>query len=265
MKHNDLGGYAPIPDRVSQAYTRSALNLKEEPMRKRKVSMALVMAMLLILAAVTAVAAALLSGREFVQEVMQPKAQESLSAQWSETEVQELLRIAGENGLTLSESQQALLLARGGYDKEELMRLFVKLDLGQDPGTWSIEDQAWYGQMLMDIGLYAENHNTVPEEGEATEAQMLQVLQTYIHDRYDPDAPLTDETVYRQLALSWGVVPLIMKEQTSTDALFEASVNETQAASIVRDGDLVVITAGVPVGMSGTTNILKAHVVGDPA
>ena len=73
----------------------------------------------------------------------------------------------------------------------------------------------------------------------------------------------TSEIVCRQLNLSWGVTPAMMGEQTSTDELFAQSVITTEKSGIIKDGDLVVITAGVPVGMSGTTNILKVHVVGD--
>lgn len=198
MKQRMMDDYARIPDRVSEAYVRSALNLKEEPMKKRRVSLALILAIVLILVAVTAVATVLLGGREFVQEVMQPKAQENDSDRWSEEDVQEILRIAQENGLSLDEAQQARLLSMGGYYKEELMRLFMKLDLGKYPSTWSIEDQAWYGQMLVDIGMYEETYSTLPEAGEATEEEMLLAVQNHVHAQYDPQAALADETIYRR-------------------------------------------------------------------
>ena len=71
------------------------------------------------------------------------------------------------------------------------------------------------------------------------------------------------QQVYRQLALSWGITPLCMEYAHSTDELIDKSVATARAAGFVRDGDLVVITAGVPVGVSGTTNMIKAHLVGD--
>jgi len=92
----------------------------------------------------------------------------------------------------LSEEQQAQLLTGGRCFKEELMRLFVKLDLGGDPDTWSIEDQAWYGQMQGDIGLFNVTFNTLLEEGEVTESGVLAVLRARIQQQYDLDAPLTD-------------------------------------------------------------------------
>ena len=53
------------------------------------------------------------------------------------------------------------------------------------------------------------------------------------------------------------------REMTTTDELFQHAVDCATAAGLLETGDLVVITAGVPVGISGTTNLLKVHVVGD--
>lgn len=69
--------------------------------------------------------------------------------------------------------------------------------------------------------------------------------------------------IYRQLNLSWGVYPLLVEEMTTTDELFDHSVKTAVKAGLLQSGDLVVITAGVPLGISGTTNLLKVHIVGD--
>ncbi len=69
--------------------------------------------------------------------------------------------------------------------------------------------------------------------------------------------------VYRQLALCWGVMPILSEEKDTTDHLFEHAVQRAMKTNLVKNGDLVVITAGAPVGVSGTTNILKVHLVGD--
>ncbi len=72
----------------------------------------------------------------------------------------------------------------------------------------------------------------------------------------------TQEHVWRQLNLSWGVVPALIDEVSDTDALFERAVDAAEKTGLVKSGDLVVITAGVPLGISGTTNMMKVHVVG---
>lgn len=85
--------------------------------------------------------------------------------------------------------------------------------------------------------------------------------------KFRPNRPIisctTSERTWRQLNLSWGVVPLMSREMTTTDELFQHAVDCATAAGLLETGDLVVITAGVPVGISGTTNLLKVHIVGD--
>lgn len=85
--------------------------------------------------------------------------------------------------------------------------------------------------------------------------------------RYRPACPIisgtTSETVRRQMNLSWGVIPVMVEEQVNTDKLFDHVVNVSKAHGLVENGDVVVITAGVPVGFSGTTNLLKVQLVGD--
>ncbi len=85
--------------------------------------------------------------------------------------------------------------------------------------------------------------------------------------RYRPGTPIIacvmDEYVWRQMALSWGVTPIVMPYASSTDEMISMSVKAAQDAGLLKDGDLVIITAGLPVGIAGTTNMLKAHLVGD--
>ena len=66
-----------------------------------------------------------------------------------------------------------------------------------------------------------------------------------------------DEQVARQMNLYFGVSPLIIKEEASADLLFEAAINEAKRAGFVKSGDQVVLTAGVPLGISGNTNMIR--------
>lgn len=85
--------------------------------------------------------------------------------------------------------------------------------------------------------------------------------------RFRPDTPIIacvmNEDVRRQLALTWGVTPLIMDYVGSTDEMIDGSVKAAQEAGLIQDGDLVVVTAGVPAGIAGTTNMMKVHLVGN--
>ena len=85
--------------------------------------------------------------------------------------------------------------------------------------------------------------------------------------KYRPACPIisgtTDRKVLNQMSLSWGVVPIMLEEKTSTDELFEHVVSVAESRGLVKAGDIAVITAGIPLGISGTTNMLKVHLVGD--
>jgi len=80
-----------------------------------------------------------------------------------------------------------------------------------------------------------------------------------------PVAALTmQEKVRRQLAICWGVVPFLTGEVNSTDRIFSLTAEVAMKEGLVQPGDTVVITAGVPLGKSGSTNLIKAQVI-EPA
>lgn len=85
--------------------------------------------------------------------------------------------------------------------------------------------------------------------------------------KYRPRPPVIavtpHEKVVRRLNLVWGVLPLLVGSTESTDQMIKEAVEAAVAAGYVKAGDLVVITAGVPVGVHGTTNLLKVHTVGN--
>ncbi len=85
--------------------------------------------------------------------------------------------------------------------------------------------------------------------------------------KYLPVCPIigctTDERVYRQLNLLWGVTPVVMEEANTADELFDHAVKLAEQKGLIARGELVVIAAGVPVGLSGTTNMMKVQIAGN--
>jgi len=85
--------------------------------------------------------------------------------------------------------------------------------------------------------------------------------------KFRPQIPIVAATPveksYHQLALSWGVYPVIARMQSSTDDLFLHAIDCAKQIDLAEDGDTVVITGGVPLDTAGTTNILKVQVVGE--
>lgn len=85
--------------------------------------------------------------------------------------------------------------------------------------------------------------------------------------RYRPQSPILavthSDAVCRKLALVWGVYPHLGAKATTTDEMLESAVSESVKSEFINHGDLIVISAGVPVGEAGTTNLMKVHVIGE--
>jgi pyruvate kinase len=85
--------------------------------------------------------------------------------------------------------------------------------------------------------------------------------------KFRPKAPVVaathSELVMRKLSLTWGVFPVKTEKMKATDEVIEQSVQKALAENYIKNGDLVVVTAGVPVGVAGSTNLIKVHVVSE--
>ena len=83
--------------------------------------------------------------------------------------------------------------------------------------------------------------------------------------RFRPACPIAAMTMFekvrRQMAVSWGVLPYLTGEVNSTDRIFSLSAEVALKEGLVKDGDTIVVTAGVPLGRSVATNLIKAHVI----
>lgn len=84
--------------------------------------------------------------------------------------------------------------------------------------------------------------------------------------KFRPKAPIiaatTSEKVMRKLSIVWGVYPVLAPYSNSTDEVIDYSIQAAMENNYVKEGDLVVVTAGIPVGISGSTNLIKVHTIG---
>ncbi len=91
-------------------------------------------------------------------------------------------------------------------------------------------------------------------------------LTCYMVSKFRPNCPIIGCSIYpetcRLLNLAWGVTPVLVELQDNSDVLFDHAVERAKEAGLIEDGQIVVITAGVPLGISGTTNMIKVHVAG---
>jgi pyruvate kinase len=85
--------------------------------------------------------------------------------------------------------------------------------------------------------------------------------------RFRSDIPIIactpDSTTWRQMSLSWGVTGVMVGEEKVMEVLFDQAINSAKQAGLVKGGDLVVLTAGVPLSQAGGTNLIKVSYVPD--
>ena len=116
----------------------------------------------------------------------------------------------------------------------------------------------------------AISHATCTMAGDLNAAAILAVSKSgrtaRMISKYRPYSPIIGacltEKVYRQLGLSWGVAPLLLEQKNKAEELFDYAVDTAETAGLISKGDVVVLTAGVPLGVSGTTNLIKVQVAG---
>ena len=116
----------------------------------------------------------------------------------------------------------------------------------------------------------AISHATCTMAGDLSAAAIVTVTKSgrtaRMISKYRPNCTIIGECltekVCRQLNLEWGVEPVLITEEQDASQLFEKAVDVAEAAGFVSKGELVVLTGGVPLGVSGTTNLIKVQVAG---
>lgn len=135
-----------------------------------------------------------------------------------------------------------------------------------------------YKDMLMSRGIMTQktttdaiSHATVQVAHELSAAAIITATEhgytARMISKYRPQANIVavtpHEKAMRRMMLLWGVQPVLGVSTSNTDEMVNNAVSRSLVQGAVKEGDLVVITAGVPVGMSGTTNMIRVHIVGN--
>ena len=145
---------------------------------KRKMTVGLVFAIVLVLMTAAAVAAILLTHQEIVEQVAVPLAVDNdgelgVKQNYSAEELAELVRNLNENGITLEENNaimQALKTGKGFYEEEAIMEI-CRQAFGRHYSTWTLEEQDWFSRMMVDIGFYESYESCLPGEENLTYEQ----------------------------------------------------------------------------------------------
>ncbi|MDR2504673.1 MAG: hypothetical protein LBD16_01065 [Oscillospiraceae bacterium] len=174
--------------------------IKKEPVMKRKLSLSFAVITALLLIVTAAIAAAIISGKQFAEDIIAPIISNTESEAFTPEEITEIRALTEEAGIVLPDDVIAGL--EDDYVdieyKEELLRVIVKTELGFYPGAWSIEDQAWYNELCVKYGLQDRVYLFVPEGDEISFDTAIGIAQTRIKDEYGDDTDLNDKNLYIQ-------------------------------------------------------------------
>ncbi len=146
-------------------------------------------------------------------------------------------------------------MAQIARDTEDSIRYWDNLHKGQYRTVSAVNDAITHTCCLTAMDLDAKAILTMTSTGHS--ARMI--------SRYRPACPVaavtTRESVRRRLAICWGVIPILSGEVSSTDRIFSLCADVALKERLAQNGDVIVIAAGVPLGKTGSTNLIKAHVV----
>lgn len=149
-------------------------------------------------------------------------------------------------------SMMARIAARTEKDIDYRKRFLAR----ERKATPDITDAICHATCMSAHDLNASAVVTVTKSGRS--ARMI--------SRYRPACPIIgctpSETAFRQLNLAWGVAPVLVEEKDRVFDLFDYALEKSKEKNLLKDGDIAVITSGVPLGVSGTTNMIKVQVVG---
>ena len=140
-----------------------------------------------------------------------------------------------------------------------------------------IEETLDYDNILRNKGLNSTNVTNAISYATCTTAKSLNASAIITStssghtarmvSKFKPNTPIIaatpNERTSRQLSLSWGVYTVHCQPAENTDTLIDNSIEASKNENYIHDGELVVITAGVPTGVSGTTNLIKVHVLNE--
>ena len=172
---------------------------KGEMIVKKKLSAGLVLALVILLIAVTALAVALLSPKEVVEQVAVPMAQENdlewrIETDFTPDELAAFIRKCSENGIDLDENDAIMKAFRNGqgYNEEEAIMAVCREAFGGNYGEWTLAERHWFQDVMIAIGWAENNYVELPGPDDLAEEDARARMIAAIREKYGADLPLED-------------------------------------------------------------------------
>ena len=213
-----------------------------EPVVKKRLSVGLVLAIVLMLIAVTALAVALLSPKEVVEQVAVPMAQENdkewrIEMDFTPEELAAFIRACNENGIDLDENHVIMEAIRNGkgYNEEEAIMAVCRVAFGGNYGEWTIAERHWFQDMMVSIGWAWENSVALPGPDDLTEEDARGRLIAAIQTEFGPDLPLEDREQF-SVSIDFSAEPSEVAAWTLTCTPRAEGAEARYEAYLDRDG-----------------------------
>lgn len=229
---------------------------------RRKYPFGVVLTIVMLLATATAVAVVLLTASQYVETEVVPVAQNNdtvtVNEWFSNDELEQIITLAKENNIAISEQLAAILQSGQGYYEAEVIQSLLRDEFGYDYAAWTIEQKHWYGEVMVAIGFWETNTSCLPGEGDIAYDKAVEIAQDFIVANYGDDisdeetwkrwvtynATLTDEGSLKPAV--WflefvPVSPMYNKYQITINNMGEVLACDADLASAVREsGDALV-------------------------
>lgn len=218
---------------------------------KRKLTYVLVLAVIMLLIAATALAVALLSPKEVVEQVAVPMAQENdrdwrVETDFSPDELAAFIRECNQNGIDLDENDVIMKAIRNGqgYNEEEAIMAVCRVAFGGNYGEWTIAEQHWFQDVMVAIGWAEENRVALPGPDDLSEEEARVRLITAIREKFGAELPLDDQEQFAT-SMSYSVnsdaddvwTMTCRPKNEGADTFYEASLDKAGNVVDVRKVD----------------------------
>jgi len=175
---------------------------------KKRIPLGLILVIALLLTCATALAAALLGPREVVEQMAVPMAQSSKQENYTHEELEQLITTLNENGITLDEGSRIMQAFRAGhgYWEQDTIREICFAAFGRDERAWSIDQQHWYAEMMVEIGAWGRNIYLLPEGEDMTVPQARARAAEALRQAYGVELPAESNDqwqIWESYILGW--------------------------------------------------------------
>ena len=192
------------PDPFLAKKVLRAAERKEQTIVKSKLKFVAVLALILMLLTATAVAAVMLTGMELIEQEAVPRAvgndgEVRPVQEYTYEELKAIIAVAEENGIYLDDDTSVMRALRSGkgYSEEETIMAICREAFDGMYYEWSVEEQYFFEDVMVQIGWRTENNLVLPGEGDLSSAEAYALAVKTIRDNYGADIPLDDPSQYR--------------------------------------------------------------------